>query len=192
MKKISFPPGNAFCPVCLYLYGTYREDGQPNYGLFTWAAYAWDEGLRFVACIGEDKLTRDRIRAQGVFSASVVSEALLPAADFCGNHAGYAVDKSRRIPSGRGAVLPVPVPEESPWTLELQVEKTLRLDEAGRSEIYLCAIRNVLGDAALAEEGRPFAERVRAAGPVVSIGQTYFAAGERPLGAWGDWKDRQE
>ena len=164
MKKISFPPGNAFCPACLYLYGTYREDGQPNYGLFTWAAYAWDEGLRFVACIGEDKLTRDRIRAQGVFSASVVSEALLPAADFCGNHAGYAVDKSRRIPSGRGAVLPVPVPEESPWTLEFQVEKTLRLDEAGRSEIYLCAIRNVLGDAALAEEGRPFAERVRAAG----------------------------
>ena len=80
MKKISFPPGNAFCPACLYLYGTYREDGQPNYGLFTWAAYAWDEGLRFVACIGEDKLTRDRIRAQGVFSASVVSEALLPAA----------------------------------------------------------------------------------------------------------------
>ena len=134
--------------------------------------------------------TADRIRAQGVFSASVVSEALLPAADFCGNHAGYAVDKSRRIPSGRGAVLPVPVPEESPWTLELQVEKTLRLDEAGRSEIYLCAIRNVLGDAALAEEGRPFAERVRAAGPVVSIGQTYFAAGERPLGAWGDWKDK--
>lgn len=123
MKKISFPPGNAFCPACLYLYGTYREDGQPNYGLFTWAAYAWDEGLRFVACIGEDKLTRDRIRAQGVFSASVVSEALLPAADFCGNHAGYAVDKSRRIPSGRGAVLPVPVPEESPWTLELQVER---------------------------------------------------------------------
>lgn len=60
------------------------------------------------------KLTRDRIRAQGVFSASVVSKALLPAADFCGNHAGYAVDKSRRIPSGRGAVLPVPVPEESP------------------------------------------------------------------------------
>ena len=72
------------------------------------------------------------------------------------------------------------------------MEKTLRLDEAGRSEIYLCAIRNVLGDEALAEEGRPFAERVRAAGPVVSIGQTYFAAGERPLGAWGDWKDKWE
>ena len=50
----------------------------------------------------------------------------------------------------------------------------------------------LLGDEALAEEGRPFAERVRAAGPVVSIGQTYFAAGERPLGAWGDWKDKWE
>ena len=83
MSKISLSPTNAFCPQSLYLYGTYKEDGTPDYGLFCWATYCWDEGLRFVACIGEDKLTRDRIRETGVFSASIVSEALLPAADFC-------------------------------------------------------------------------------------------------------------
>ena len=49
--------------------------------------------------------------------------------------------------------------------------------------------RLVVSESELARQ-RDFAERVRAAGPVVSIGQTYFAAGERPLGAWGDWKDK--
>ena len=67
MAKITMPVSNDFCPQCLYLYGTYKENGDPNYGLFCWATYCWDEGLKFVACIGQDKLTRDRIRAEGVF-----------------------------------------------------------------------------------------------------------------------------
>ena len=87
MSKISLSPTNAFCPQSLYLYGTYKKDGTPDYGLFCWATYCWDEGLRFVACIGEDKLTRDRIRETGVFSA----------------------DKSGIIRSEKGAVLEVPV-----------------------------------------------------------------------------------
>lgn len=53
MSKISLSPTNAFCPQSLYLYGTYKKDGTPDYGLFCWATYCWDEGLRFVACIGE-------------------------------------------------------------------------------------------------------------------------------------------
>ena len=99
MSKVSMSGSNDFCPQCLYLYGTYKENGEPNYGLFCWATYCWDEGLKFVACIGQDKLTRDRIRAEGVFSASVVSEALLPAADFCGTHPGYEFDKSEKVES---------------------------------------------------------------------------------------------
>jgi flavin reductase (DIM6/NTAB) family NADH-FMN oxidoreductase RutF len=88
MSKVSLPASNQFCPQCLYLYGTDKQNGDPNWGLFCWATYCWDDGLRFVACIGEDKLTRDRIRETGVFSASILSADLLPAADFCGDHPG--------------------------------------------------------------------------------------------------------
>lgn len=152
MSKVSLSPTNAFCPQSLYLYGTYKKDGTPDYGLFCWATYCWDEGLRFVACIGEDKLTRDRIRETGVFSASIVSESLLPAADFCGNNSGYTCDKSGIIRSEKGAVLEVPVPESSPWTFELEVDKTLHLDDTRTSEIYVCRIRNLRADKRLAEE----------------------------------------
>ena len=151
MSKVSLSPTNAFCPQSLYLYGTYKKDGTPDYGLFCWATYCWDEGLRFVACIGEDKLTRDRIRETGVFSASIVSESLLPAADFCGNNSGYTCDKSGIIRSEKGAVLEVPVPESSPWTFELEVDKTLHLDDTRTSEIYVCRIRNLRADERLAD-----------------------------------------
>ena len=137
MSKISLPASNDFCPQCLFLYGTYKENGDPNYGLFCWATYCSDDGFKFVACIGQDKLTRDRIRSTGVFSASIVSESLLPAADFCGNNEGYSVDKSSRIESVRGAVLNVPVPKNSPWSFELEVDKTLHLDDNNTSEITI-------------------------------------------------------
>lgn len=188
MNKVSLPFSNAFCPQCLYLYGTYREDGAANYGLFCWATYCWDEGFRFVACIGEDKLTRDRIRSTGIFSASVVTEPLLHAADFMGSHPGYDTDKTRALVSEKGAVLEVPVPKDSPWSFELKVEKTLFLDEKHASEIYICKPMNLLADERLADEAVPFEERLRLAVPVVTVSNSYFPIGGSTLGSWGEWK----
>lgn len=187
MSKVSVPVSNNFCPQALFLYGTYKENGEPDYGLFCWATYCWYDGFKFVACIGEDKLTRDRIRATGVFSASSVGEALLPAADYCGNHSGYEVDKSKKLASRKGEVLNVPVPEDSLWTFELEVEKTLHLDDKNESEIYICKIRNVLAEECLTD-GRPFEEKLRTAAPVVSLSTKYFRVQPEAIGDWGKWK----
>ncbi|MDR1465635.1 MAG: flavin reductase family protein [Oscillospiraceae bacterium] len=187
MEKVNFPISNAFCPQSLFLYGTYKENGEPNYGLFCWATYCWNEGFRFVACIGEDKLTRDRIRAAGIFSASLVSERLLPLADYCGNNAGYTVDKSRTIASEKGSVLEVPIPELSPVSFELRVDKTLHLDERGSSEIYICDIVNVRADERLADESIPLEARLHRAAPVVTTTETYYSIAPTPLGRWGQW-----
>lgn len=189
MNKVSLPASNAFCPQCLFLYGTYKEDKAPNYGLFCWATYCADEKFKFVACIGEDKLTRDRIRATGVFSASVVTKALLPYADFFGNNSGYEVDKSQKIESVNGAVLNVPVPKDSVWSFELEVDKTLRLDGEGRSEIYVCNIKNVLADERLADESLSPEERFRIAEPIVTMSAKYFSVDASPIGDWGKWKN---
>ena len=188
MEKVSQAFTNAFAPQTLFLYGTYKPDGTPNFGLFCWATYCADDGRRFVACIGEDKLTRDRIRQTGIFSASVVSEKLLAAADWCGNHAGYETDKSRVIPSRRGAVLDVPIPEDSPWSYELRVTKTLRLDDAGKSEIYICEFANTLVDARLQDKTLSFAEKLAIAAPVVSVNWNYLRVEGASLGGWGKWK----
>lgn len=186
MGKTSVKGSNAFCPQPLYLYGTYKEDGQPNYGLFCWCAYCAVDNMKFVACIGEDKLTRDRIRQTGIFSATIVTEELLPAADWCGTHSGYEIDKSEKIPSEKGAALNVPVPQKSVWTLELKVEYTLHPNENYESDIYVCSIENVLADDRLAKEGLYFEEKLELVKPVITMCCKYIPVDLRSLGDWGN------
>ena len=120
--KISVPASNDFCPQTLFLYGTYKEDGTPDFGLFCWFSYYWDSEFGVMACIGGDKLTKDRIRAAGVFSANLVTESMLPLADYLGNVSGYSEDKMKiSIDVSKGSVLNVPVLDDSPWSYELEV-----------------------------------------------------------------------
>ena len=187
MEKISAAATNAFCPQPLFLYGTYKDDGTPNYGLFCWATYCYVDKFRFVACIGEDKLTRDLIRRNGVFSANAVTEELLPAADYCGTHSGYREDKSFVIPSERGEVLAVPVPEKGMWTFELKVDHTLRPDGAYDSEIYVCSIENVRADKRLCDSALTFEQKLALACPVVTLDSKYVPIEKRNLGDWGSF-----
>ena len=93
MSKVKGKLGNDFCPQSLFLYGTKKEDGTPDFGLFCWFSYATIEVekelcMGVMACIGEEKLTKDLIRKNGVFSANLVTEKLLPLADYYGCTSG--------------------------------------------------------------------------------------------------------
>ncbi|UZQ84884.1 flavin reductase [Thermoclostridium stercorarium] len=142
MGKISVGPENKLCPQTLFLYGTYKEDGTPNFGLFCWFSYCWDGELGVMACIGGEKLTKDLIRANKVFSANLVSESMLHLADYLGNTEGYKKEKMNiPIEVERGAVLNVPVLKSSPWVFELEVKRSVLLNG---SEVFQCKIRNTL------------------------------------------------
>lgn len=189
MEKTAIGISNDFCPQTLFLYGTYKEDGTPNFALFSWLSYCWDGGLSVMAAIGDEKrkLTKDRIRAGHVFSANLVSEPLLPVADYLGNTDGYAAGKMD-IPLAieRGSALPVPVLSDSPWSYELEVTKTIPLDG---SEVYLCRIHAVQAAKALMDEQQTLEARMAIAAPVLAIGlEHYFPLSKKTLGAWGDWK----
>ncbi|MGI6200539.1 MAG: flavin reductase family protein [Christensenellales bacterium] len=192
MKKVSLKQTNGFCPQALYCYGTYKEDGSANFALFSWLSYCWNGELQVMACIGEDKLTRDRIRATGKFSACLVTEGLLPAADYLGHHSGHEPGKMNiPLKIGKGEALDVPVLADSPWCYELQVARTLPLEGGG--ELYLCRIANILADEVLTDESRSLGERMAAVSPVLSSGvDRYFALKPEPVGAWGDWKDLKD
>jgi flavin reductase (DIM6/NTAB) family NADH-FMN oxidoreductase RutF len=191
MKIISINAIHEFCPQAMYLYGTYKEDGSPNFGLFSWFGYCLNDGVRIMASVGSGKLTSDRIRAGGVFSANLVSESMLPLADYLGHTMGYD-EKKMDVPMNimnieKGAVLPVPVLSDSPWTYELEVEQTVSLNG---SDIFICKIANVLVAETLPDEGIPFDERLRGAAPAIAFGAGRYAA-LRPdtIGKWGDWKN---
>lgn len=75
-------------------------------------------------------MTKDRIRATKVFSANLVTEELLAVADYFGNTEGYNENKMRiSVETEKGRVLDVPVLVKSPWVYELEVDRSIALDD---------------------------------------------------------------
>ena len=181
MSKTSLSPTNDFCPQTLFLYGTYDDEGKPNFGLFCWFSYTWNGELGVMACIGGSKLTKENIHKRKVFSANLVTENLLPLADYLGNTAGHSPEKARLdIKTEEGRVLPVPVLTASPVNYELEVMQFIPLHDG---EVMLCKIRNILQDDALAKGAGSAAEKLAAIAPVHTTCQTYFSWSGTALGA---------
>lgn len=201
MAKIQGELSNNFCPQSLYLYGNYEEDGTPHFGLFCW--FGWcglgeGEGkLGVMACIGEEKKTKDLIRKTGMFSANLVGEALLPLADYYGCTSGREhPDKMKLLPTvQRGQVLNVPTIDESPVSIELKVVKEEILskgrlgngDENSSSTLFLCEVVNVTIDERLTDESQSVLERMRSAKLINTVAdETYVNFFGQELGKWGE------
>lgn len=189
MHKVTMPISNDYCPQTLFLYGTFREDGTPNFGLFCWFSYCWTDALGVMACIGGSKLTLDRIRQTKVFSANLVTEGCLALADYFGTAQGYDAGKmDAPFAYERGQVLDVPVLEESPVAFELEAERFLPLNEQD-SVLLVCKVRNVLADPLLCDPALSVSEKLRAIAPVSTTCMTYFGWDGAPLGAWHEMHD---
>ena len=185
-NKVSVPITNDLCPQTLFTFGTFKEDGTPNFGLFCWFSYCWLDDLSVMCCIGAPKQTQDRIRATRVFSANLVTESNLALSDYFGTADGHDADKMD-VPFKweRGQVLDVPVLTDCPFSFELEVNKVLPTNEAEGSTVFLCHIRNVLKDASLVDSGLPVDELMRKIGAVRTAGGIeYWAWDGRHLGAW--------
>ena len=186
MSKVSVPVTNDYCPQTLFLYGTYREDGSPNFGLFCWFSYCVIENrLGVMACIGESKLTRDLILKNRVFSANLVTEDILPLADYFGCTQSYTTPDKMNIPFEweKGQALNVPVLCQSPVCYELEVAHEL---VQGDAVVLLCNIRNVLHDEALENPMQSLEQKLARIVPVCTTQTAYLNWQGNTLAKWGD------
>ncbi len=182
--KISMPISNDFCPQTLFCYGTYCADGRPDFGLFCWFSYIWDGELGVMMCIGDEKQTKDNIKRNRYFSANLVTEKMLPMADYLGNADGRDPAKiSPDISVDKGQNLDVPILSESPVVFELEAVRSFPLEEG---EVFFCKIINVLVDKHLADPAVPVGEKMRAIAPISTTCETYFSWGGKALGGWGE------
>ena len=183
-EKISMPISNDFCPQTLFAYGTYCSDGRPDFGLFCWFSYLWDGELGVMMCIGDDKQTRDNIRKNRVFSANLITEKLLPLADYIVNTDGRSPDKiGDNIAVEKGRKLDVPVLCDSPVVFELEAVRSILLEEG---EVFFCKIRNLLMDKELTDKSASLEKRIGSVAPVSTTCETYFSWDGRDLGGWGE------
>ena len=183
MGKISLKPNNDYCPQSLFLYGTYDEQGNADFGLFCWFSYIWDGELGVMCCLGGDKLTKRNIKRSRVFSANLVTEELLPAADYLGCVSGNDPDKMKiDLEIGKGEQLDVPILDRSPVVFELEVTDFIQKHDG---EIMLCKIRNVLQDESLSSE-ESVEQKLSRIAPVRTTASTYLGYDGRSLGSWGE------
>ena len=94
--------------------------------------------------------------------------------------------------SESGRILPVPVPTDGVWTLELRVEKTLVANAELESEIYICKIENVVADKRLADDSLSFAEKLTLVKPVITMAPHYIPIAGQDLGTWGGLAPKTE
>lgn len=183
MGKISLSPNNDYCPQTLFLYGTYDQHKKADFGLFCWFSYFWDKEMGVMCCIGGNKTTLENIRRDKVFSANIVTENLLAEADYLGCVSGTNPNKMDiDLEIGKGAVLDVPILDNSPVIFELEVTDFIEKDDG---TVMLCKIRNVLQDESLSsDEG--VAEKLLKIRPVKTTAQTYLSYEGKNLGGWGE------
>lgn len=182
MSKISTPISNDFCPQTMFVYGTRNEDGTANFGLFNWFSYCWDTELGVMACIGGEKRTKENIHRSHVFSANLVTEKLLPLADYFGSTHGHDPEKMNiSVKTESGRVLDVPFLSDSPVVFELEAVKFLPLDDG---EVMLCKIRNMLMDEELLDKNASPAQKLEKIRPIHMTCETYFGWDGTRLGAW--------
>ncbi|MBQ7849467.1 MAG: flavin reductase [Clostridia bacterium] len=185
-NKVSVPVTNDLCPQTLFTYGTFKEDGTPNFGLFCWFSYCWFDELGVMCCIGGPKQTQERILATRVFSANLVTESNLPLSDYFGTADGHDADKMD-VPFQweRGQTLDVPVLTDCPFAFELEVERIIPTNEEEGDTVFLCRIRNVLKNADVVNSGLPAPELMKKVGAVRTCGdEEYWAWDGRYLGKW--------
>ena len=189
-EKISVSISNDFCPQTLFCYGTYCDDGRPDFGLFCWFSYIWDGELGVMMCIGDEKQTKDNIRKNKYFSANLVTEKMLPMADYLGNSDGRDPKKiTGNILIEKGRRLEAPILSDSPVVFELEAVRSFPLNEG---EVFFCKIRNVLMDKNLTDESVSLEKRIGGIAPVSTTCETYFSWDGRALGGWGELAGREE
>ena len=184
MKRKSVDPIYSMCVQPSFVIGTNNEDGSCNFAPITWVSVTHEEGDGYLLVISMfgTKRTKQNVIRTGLFSANLVSTAMLPLMDYFGTkHAGDGKKDEMAYGVGRGAVLDVPTLDESPWVYECEVARSV---ETGDSTTFFCRIRNIQMDERLSPEDI-FDVDLTVLDPVIYSGR-YHSLGKM-LGAIGDF-----
>ena len=183
-KRRSVEPVYSMCVQPSFILGTNNEDGSPNFAPITWISVTQEQegGYLLVVSMFGTKRTKQNVLRTGMFSANLVSTDMLPLMDYFGSRHGKDGRKDGMdYAVSRGAVLDVPVLDQSRWVYECEVSKTV---ETGDSTTFFCPVRNIQMDERLVCRDT-FDVDLTVLDPVIYSGK-YHSLG-RLLGSIGDF-----
>ena len=145
-KRRSVDPIYSMCVQPSFIIGTRNEDGTANFAPITWISVTHEKGERYMLVISMSgtKRTKQNVMREKTFSANLVSTDMLPLMDYFGSrHAENGRKDEMEYSVSSGAVLDVPVLDQSRWVYECEVSRTV---ETGDSATFFCRIRNIQMD----------------------------------------------
>lgn len=163
------------------LIGTYDPDGKERFCPISWVSYTWGPPPCLVVSIWSTKRTKDNIVRTGLFSATVLTQDLLPLSEQF-NRGTYKKElfDNLQYTVVKGKTLDVPLLENAKYTFECKVISTT---EIGETMTLFGEIMHIN----IAEEiaNMDFFD-LRKIRPVIYSPDNYFAVGEH-LGKIGDF-----
>ncbi len=145
-KRRSVDPIYSMCVQPSFIIGTRNEDGTANFAPITWISVTHEkgDGYMLVISMSGTKRTKQNVLREKTFSANLVSTDMLPLMDYFGSrHAENGRKDEMEYSVSSGAVLDVPVLDQSRWVYECEVS---RIVETGDSVTFFCRIRNIQMD----------------------------------------------
>ena len=145
-KRRSVDPVYSMCVQPSFIIGTRNEDGTANFAPITWISVTHEkgDGYMLVISMSGTKRTKQNVLREKTFSANLVSTDMLPLMDYFGSrHAENGRKDEMEYSVSSGAVLDVPVLDQSRWVYECEVSRTV---ETGDSTTFFCRIRNIQMD----------------------------------------------
>lgn len=188
MKRISAAGKFSMCVQPAFIIGTVNEDGSDNFAPITWVSATCTGGSEYMLVISMygTKATKLNVLRTGRLSVNLVSRSMLPLMDYFGTRSAKD-GKKDAVAYGvsRGAVVDVPVLDESPWVYECEVADSF---ETGASTTFFCHIRNIQIDERC-EFADTFSVDLTKLDPVIYSGM-YHSIGEN-LGGIGEHTEKK-
>lgn len=149
-----------------------EADGKPTWTLVAHIGIVAHD--RLLVSLHSAHYINQHIKASGRLSVNIVSEDILPQADYCGTHSGAKCDKSEVFASSKGDA-GTPMIDASPLTMECKVED---IYECNGFENFICSVSGTYAeDSAIGKDGKIDYTRLR---PVLfeMPGYTYLRTGD--------------
>jgi flavin reductase (DIM6/NTAB) family NADH-FMN oxidoreductase RutF len=172
MGKYALPPQRGFFPQPVYLIGTYKDDGSPNFALITWVTFCSVEPPMLMFASRGKKLTRELVEKNKMFSANLVKTEMMPMTDYFGITSGYNHNKCEAVQAEAfpGSSLNVPILKASPWVYECALVDVIA---EGNGFIYVGEVKNIMVDDTIADTGYGKIDMVQLDPLIYAPGQYY-------------------
>lgn len=182
-EKVNIEVKNQYIPhpMQLFIAGTYDLYGKPDFGLFCWINYCWDEELSLLVCMDGDKQSKSNIVERKCFSLNLVTKSMFPLVKKLVNKREKGKDDLLNTISYKdGENLLVPVLNETPFQYELQVKDIYSLKG---SDIFICKIINTKISKDLLKENSSY-DLLKSEPLLVSQTDFYNICHENKVGKW--------